>query len=70
MLRTPGKQVVVVSSRKHIKELNQASPAALSMHAMAKEVQLSIIQTHFANPVLMRYTADAAPTYHARLRHE
>lgn len=38
VLRTPGKQVVVVSSRKHIKELNQASPAALSMHAMAKEL--------------------------------
>lgn len=42
MLQTPGKQIFVVSSRKHIKELNQAPPATLSMHAVAKEVRLPV----------------------------
>ena len=70
VLQTPGKQIFVVSWRKRIRELNQASPATLSMHAVAKEVRFPNSLPVQCRSALISLTDSAAYAYHARLRYE
>ena len=45
MVQAPGRQHVMVTSRVHIKELGQAPPSQLSLHAVAKEVRIGTRNT-------------------------
>lgn len=70
VLHAPGKQIFVVSSRQHMKELNQASPATFSMHAVAKEVWI-IGSSPFQCCLALIITVGIATTIqHAEFRHE
>ena len=47
-IQTLGNQLILVTSERHIKELDRAPPDQLSLHAFAKEVTLmSMIKSWF-----------------------
>lgn len=43
VIQTPGKQRIMVTSQTHIRELNEAPPSQLSLHAIAKDVSGRLI---------------------------